>query len=153
MGSAPYAHLAFGVNVDDYDVAEALPWNEGYSSFKPCFEEWIIALANLVNPHSESDMSWSDWHEDPINKEKQSAFWRAKDEAQANCPIAIVCYDAENNHFLIAVNGTATSNSWDGPVTPETTVTAQQIESAKAFCEQHGIPFEDPKWLMIAQYS
>lgn len=120
----PRAHLVYGVDVD-YESMESLPWSPFGDDVKPDFEDWAMQIVRIENSY----------------------------EAVNRLPIAEVLYDWDNQRLMIAVNGTVSSETWDGPSEAVTTVTSEQIEAAKAFCAKHGIGFENPKWLLVAEYS
>ncbi len=151
MGSSPYAHLVYGVNLDS-EAAESLPWDPFNSGQD--FDEWVESLVQLpVDPSAESELDWTDWRKMPGNIELYAQYQLARRAAIDTIPIEEVVYDSDNGDRLIAIRGTVNSADWNGAVEPVMTVTAQQIEAAKVFCAKHGIPFEDPKWLLIAEYG
>lgn len=153
MGSRPRAILVYGVDVD-YESLETLPWSPFGEDFdKPQLEDWAVRLANLTDPHNASGERWDDWYSKPQNQEKQAEYWRQRDEAVNQLPITEVLYDWDNQRLMIAVNGTVSSETWDGPSEAVTTVSPEQVEAAKAFCAEHGIGFENPKWLLVAEYN
>lgn len=59
MGISVDAYLAYGVNVDDWEVREQLPWSpngpddeqgDEYSERRPSFAAWLLRLEGVENP-------------------------------------------------------------------------------------------------------
>lgn len=125
-----------------------MPWGR-YSTDKPSFEDWVAGLAGLANP-SDGVSDFKEWHRVPANQEQMSAFWDAKKLAVDNCPITQIVHVNSDGHTIVAVNGSVTSAYWGAPKEPIMAVDENAVEAAKVFCVQNGIPFDEPKWLLVA---
>ena len=139
MGVIVMAHLVFGVDFSEEDAIGGLPWcpeseveNDDYNvDGKPDFDEWAKALGyKTVGP-------------------------------DANCPIAELQYytmeDGSEPALVVAVRSSMSQAEWrDVPpgnaTKPKMTLQEEDIRAAQAFCAEYNIPFEEPSWLLVAEY-
>lgn len=82
-------------------------------------------------------------------------------EAADNCedggwPVELVSHGYfDYRHFFLAVRGFNKSGGDWGSVLPasEPPPTAEQIEAAKTWCDQHKIKWQAPQWCAMASYG
>jgi|GEM_PF-3929722 hypothetical protein len=173
MGILVMAYLGYGIHLSD-EKFDDLPWavveSEGGddedtdeddpAGEKPDFEEWVTSLAGLTDPSAhitDRNEGWKEWYEgDSANKEAMSAFWKARQETVDNCPIGVIDVSTGESSepcIILAVKPTISGASWAEPKPAATTLDDGALVAAKNFCEQHGIPFENPQWLLVAEYG
>jgi hypothetical protein len=162
MGRSVNAYLAYGVDFAG-EAVEALPWNplagseddfEGSDDEpKSEFGDWLCEIAGLDDPSAhliDRDQTWEAWYANPDNEQAMKEFWRMQRELVVECPIEEVVYYSEELGLLVAVKGTVNKADWAEPIEPMITVDEARLQSAREFCAEHGIPFETPKWILVA---
>jgi hypothetical protein len=159
MGISVDAYLAYGVNVDDYEVLEQLPWSphgpdddqtDEWSEKRPDFATWLLKLEGIENP-SERASDFKAWYEeDPAHKDQMAEYWQQVRRIEATAPVTPLHGSNEDTHLVLAVNGTVSRASWGNPIEPTLTIEDKKIQAARSFCELHNLAFEDPKWLLFS---
>jgi hypothetical protein len=173
MGITVNAHLGFGVHIT-YEQWDELPWavietdEEDETGFdeddpetpkerKPSFEDWVAELAGLVNPSAhivDRNEGWSEWYAVSSNAEAMSTYWRLKREAEEKCPIGYIRVSTGADWepcVIVAVKSSVSQAYWAVPIEAVTTISEDDMSAAVAFCAEHKIPFENPKWLLVAE--
>jgi hypothetical protein len=169
MGILLQANLSFGVALDDEQI-ESLPWDyeEGSgdddSERTKSFEDWLKEVSGVVEPfpyeigHDSgptAQAAWDEWMAVSENKAAYDKYSEARSRAEAECPIKIVdVYRLEEDGesaCIMAVKSSVQTAMWQGgpnPLAADFTIHGEDINAAKAFCERHNLPFDDPKWLV-----
>jgi hypothetical protein len=143
MGVSTDGILAFGFDsgAEEGDLPE---WLQTYAdslededSFDP--EEFIAAKMGLP-----------EWQEDGPDD-----FWKTRWAAVATCPIELVTYCSyDYQMYLVAIRGTEQRAKRGYRTEVDTTPpTAERIAEAKAWCEAAGIPWQEPKWLLVSMWG
>jgi len=167
MGARVNAYLGYGVHLPD-EQFDDLPWaiieydDEDDGSPKETklnFKGWVTQLAGLVDPSAhivDRDDEWEAWYKDSANAEAMSTFWRQQRQAEANFPIGVINVytgDSGDPCIILAVKSTISVGWWGDPRPAVTTVDDTALQTAVEFCSQHNIPFENPQWLLVAEYG
>lgn len=86
--------------------------------------------------------------------EYQSYLTKHKAAIEA-CPVEVVTHcSIEYPMYFLALRGTAKSANRGSPVAVTTpTPAAEQIESLRAFCDQHGIKWQEPAWYIFSLWG
>lgn len=173
MGISSDGILVFGVDLGsiEEDGVKA-PWHSEDGEGEG-FDDWLGKLADAdTTPMWEHHYKWIEEHPEVQNKtsgEQVSAWEGANPEMRASlnaayekareareaCPIDVVLHCAYDYAMeIVAVRGTET-RAYRGTPKEITTfeVDPQRLEAARAFCLEHGIPFEDPKWLLTSIFG
>lgn len=80
------------------------------------------------------------------------------EEALAQCPVDVE-YEGHYEYAtpIIVLNGYSINASWSGSnqeVTPaDLIVPHEKVAAAKTWCEDNGVPWEEPKWLLFPYYG
>lgn len=164
--------LTFGVDLGD-DYVESLPWFSGDDGEEEeDFDDWLCKLQDVS-----SDGLWDEYYtweksEDAANvvghdkvgfyekahpewREKLSAYYARKREVVAACPIEVVHHCSyDYTMLIIAVRGTTLRASRGSPeVINGWVIEESRVAAAHSFCAEHGIPSEDPRWLLASIYG
>jgi hypothetical protein len=172
MGITVNAHLGYGVHITE-EQYDDLPWavietdEEDEMGFdddpemsiepKPSFADWVAELAGLVDPSAhivDRNEGWSEWYAVSSNAEAMSIYWRLKREAEEKCPIGYIRVSTGADWepcVIVAVKSSVSLARWAEPIEAVTAVSEDDMAAAAAFCAEHKIPFEDPKWLLVAE--
>lgn len=167
MGVSTDAILAYGVNFGE--DPEELPW---YQDGENDFDDWLYTIDGVS-----SDALWAEynlWLEtaDPeiVRSSERVALyerlhpeWRdaldanynAQKEAQEACPIELVRHcSGDDPMYIVAVKDSVfTANRVSALVVGvEDLLIPNRIFEAFNFCEEYGIPFEDPQWLLCSMW-
>jgi len=145
MGVSTDAILAFGFDLgDEEDQSLASRLGAADDEFED-FEDWIAVQAGAVYPAGHSG----------IDSPEYQAYRAKRDAAISACPVEMVMHCSHDYpmHF-IAVRGTK-SRAWRGspqaiiagPVAPEL------IDAMRAFCEAHGIEWQEPAWHIFSMWG
>lgn len=142
MGVSTNALIAFGFDLGEagdreVDLSELFPDPDGGD--EPQLDEWLLEKAGVV---FKNGMNYDD-------------FKKKRDKVLAACPVALVEH-CSNEHpmYLLAVRGTVkvARRGYAEPFElPQ--VSQEQIEAAKAFCDEHGIEWETPKWTLFSYWG
>jgi hypothetical protein len=154
MGMHVNAYLAYGVPFTEWGEVSRLPWESDEESFSDRFEDWLIELSGLTNPSANrGEVDWKTWHDVPENEAAMTEYHQKVRELVAQCPIKPVYYDSFDGEkvLILAVNSSVTEGNWEKPREAIVTVDDEAVEAAKKFCDEHGISFDEPKWLIVAQ--
>src|SRR5215217_6040867 len=83
--------------------------------------------------------------------------YKKKSEFRDNFPIDLVRYCSyEYPMFILDVNGTETTvaRGYVEEIVPSDLVVPQgKIDALKAFCEEYGIEWQEPKWLLCSMWG
>lgn len=141
MGVSTDGILAFGFDCgfEDTDYPE---WLEPFlvdDSFD--FDEWLIK-------------DTPDWRSGMPDDEAK-ALWARRGELKAACPIEFVTHCSyEVPMYILAIRGYSLTASRGSATEVNLIQPAQErVDAAKAFCEQHGIPWQEPKWLLASLWG
>lgn len=161
MGQSTDAILCFGV---DFGDEHEFPWE----TEEEYFEDWFYNLHGLS-----TDALWAEYH--AWAEEQGGASWREyeqvcpswkdalndlyeqRKEALKSCPIEFVRHcSGDYPMWIVAVKGTVRTAYRGRPIEisiDSLTDCAEMEIRAEAFCAEHGIPFEDPQWLLASDWS
>jgi hypothetical protein len=106
-------------------------------------DEMVTAEAGLTAPeHRDYERDWRE-------------YWKAKKAALAACPIELIEHcSGEYPMYIIAVRGTGGYARRGYAQKVDTSPPApEKIEAARAWCEAHGIEWQEPCWLLASFYS
>ncbi len=172
MGMYPSADLHFGI-----DISDEHPFQRRLDEFEDDeekydersdweLEDWYVEDSGIYNPWVEVP--------DEINNgaygvfeewQKENPEWRARtDQYYAErrkiwdaCPIEIDHYGhmgGYESYRVICLKGYSVHSGFCEEFEMPSLPTAEEIEAARKFCEEHGLPeFKDPKWLLTASYG
>src|SRR6185437_5474941 len=148
-------------------------WDEEFDDW----DQWLASLSGYANPYADpvvetmperdySDRSmtyqereakhereraqWDEEHADWMAK--RDAYWMAKKRLLEECPLELHYvghYDYPMK--ILALTGTHLRGDFEGEeVTPEhlAKATPEKIAEAQQWCQEHGIAWEEPKWLL-----
>jgi hypothetical protein len=149
MGVSTDAILAFGFDLgdaEDMSLAErfgAAERDEDEEDFD--FDDWIARQAGAIYPAGHSG----------IDSPEYRAYSEKRDAAIAACPVEVITHCSYDYpmHFL-ALRGTE-RKAWRGhPVKVETPAPdASRLAAMRAFCEQHGIEWQEPAWHIFSLWG
>ncbi len=143
MGVSTDGILAFGfdIGVEDSDEPE---WMKKFKlededSFD--FDEWLI---------KDTD----NWYRGMPDAEAK-ALWAERYRLKAVCPIQFVIHCSyDYAMYILAIRGTYQSANRGSPLDANVERPAQEkIDAAKVFCEQHGIPWQEPRWVLASLWG
>lgn len=83
-------------------------------------------------------------------------YWDAKSKLVRSCPVALITighYDYPR--YALIVNGTEFTGDYGAEPIPEGhfALADRRIREAVTWCEDHGLPFENPAWLIGGSYG
>lgn len=171
--------LTFGVDLGE--EPEGLPWqqtqtwddDEHEDEEELGFDDWLydingVSSKPLWDEYYEWERGWRTGnyaHDSEGVKvyEKLEPKWRKKldksyeDQRKVDndCPIELITHcSGEYPMDIVAVKGT-TTKAWGGEPKEISgfEVDPKKLEAAAEFCRQHGIPFENPKWLLASYWG
>ena len=147
MGQSTDALLMFGVSLGDGEDMEWPPElvepDDGDAGY-PDLQGWIDRRAGLQRPQTEDykDPTWS-------------AYWQAQRAAKAACPIELISHcSSDYPMWVVALRDTVQRANRGHPTTP----TMREISDAdraalKGFCEEFGLPWSEPAWVLASDWS
>lgn len=172
MGIDSDGILAFGVDLGE---EPDLPWrvyDEEEGDYTADFEEWYCNLHGVSNKTLWA--AYYEWAETPegqavLGHQRVQAYedanpeWRdslndhytERKSLLKNVPIEIVTHCSwDYPMYIVAVEGSVTKAYRGGPQKIEDWVVPHgKVQTASDFCDEHGIPFEDPTWILASIYG
>ena len=172
MGIDSDGILAFGVDLGE---EPDLPWrvyDEEEDEYDTDFEEWYVGLKGVS-----SKVIWAEYYEWAESPEAQQfPNWKRVEEyeklhpewrdalnshyanrkaALEDVPIEIVTHCSwDYPMYIVAVVGSVTKAYRGGPQKIEDWVVPHgKVQTASDFCDEHGLPFEDPTWILASIYG
>jgi hypothetical protein len=159
MGRSLYATLAFGIDLgyederefkipailrDDYDPDAEGEDDDGDSgSASIDFDAYIARKAGLAKPKTRPNHEDADW----------KAFWAAERAAKDAFPLTIERRGVdEYMGHMIALKRTVQKAEWSLTAVEVTEITADEIAFLKAFFEETGLPWSEPRWSIFGLY-
>lgn len=140
MGQSTDGILAYGF---DLGIEEEKPeWLGEHDDL----EDLTAADAGLTEPATENykDPAWS-------------AYWAAKRATEAACPIELVSHcSGKYPMYIMAVRGSVKTAKRGYPETltaDDLTVPPEKVAAAKAWCEAHGIEWQEAKWILASMWN
>lgn len=123
------AFLGYGVMVGEGQY-DQLPWEVVEGSDKPEAYQWLSETTG------------------------RSPYSRRSDSAPYDGPIiqCIVVNNADDSplNVMVVIGSSINNADYGKPILPITAIGEDEIAAAQKFCAEHGIPFEDPHWLLFA---
>lgn len=149
VGVSTNAILAFGFDLGVEGAEELaelfMPGvdTEEDESFE--FDEWIATQAGVVYPEEHSGIDSPEFED----------YSTKREAAIAACPVEVITHCSyDYPMYFLALRGTKISASRGYPVAITTpTPTAEQIAAMRAFCEQHGIEWQEPSWHIFSLWG
>lgn len=162
MGTSTDAHLYFGFDI--YSEDDSCDDQDFYDNFVSRIEEdWAEIWADKLGLKDESgffkdneyafeagtpeyieaDKKWHDFR-DKVRKIKDESIIDIDIHCYIDCPTYFVCLKRSHSYA---------SRGYPSEVDPSllTSITDEEIQEMKEFCEFLGIPWQEPKWY-IASY-
>lgn len=173
MGISSDGILAFGVDLGEPDDVE-LPWASDGEDDDGEFEEWYVGLHGVTAAHLwDAYNAWAETPEalaipghsgerlkayeaaHPAWREELDAYYEKKHEIEGAAPIEIVQHCSyDYPMYIVAVPGTVTTAYRGSPEKiPDFDVDSAKVAAAGDFCAAHGIPFDNPGWLLASMYG
>lgn len=146
MGQSTDALLMFGINLGEGEEIEwpaALVDGDEDSSY-PDLEGYLAGKAGLVRPEG-ADYKAPEW----------AAYWAAKRTAEEACPVDLVSHcSGDYPMWILAVRRTVQRASRGYPITPVVDqIDHGEVQALRAFCDETGLPWSEPRWLLCSDWS
>lgn len=137
MGQSTDALMAFG-----FDLGEELP-----EIFATDAEDGFDADEFLLRDY---DAGVPDWTPD-----RPTDYWCKKYEALAKLPVDIITHcSGEYPMYFLAVRGTNRRAYRGAPIVAEQyQIGEDQIAALRAFCDKHGIEWQEPRWHIFSMWN
>ena len=139
MGVSTDAILAFG-----FDLGEELPESLMGDNEHFDFDEWFESQVFDVSPPDHEDYQ-RDWPE----------YWQAKRSAIAALPYEVITHCSyDYPMYFLAARGSDTRAKRGYPAgvsTPD--VAPATIEAMRKFCDDYGIQWERPRWMIFSLWG
>lgn len=146
MGVSTDAILAFGFDLGDEDdgtLAERFSAEEDGDDFD--FDDWIAKQAGAIYPAGHAG----------IDSPEYVSYSEKRNAALAACPVEVITHCSYDYpmHFL-ALRGTE-ARAWRGHPRSVQTEPPQpeRISAMRAFCEEHGIEWQEPQWHIFSMWG
>jgi hypothetical protein len=133
MGVSTNAILAFGINLGE-DLPEAMRIDDDDDCFD--YDEWLQKRFGM------------EWTED-----RPKDFWEKFNEARDAFPVDLISHcSGDYPEYFLAVRGTDTTARRGCPEVIEAlpAIESADIDALKAFCDEIGIEWEEPKWHLFS---
>lgn len=149
MGVSTNAILAFGfdLGVESTDELSQLfrPGVELEEDESFEFDDWIATQAGAVYPEGHGG----------IDSNEYTDYWKKSKAAIAACPVEVIThcsYDCPM--YFLALRGSQSTALRGYPVAVTTPVPpAEQVSAMRAFCDQHGIKWQEPSWHIFSLWG
>lgn len=173
MGMDPDAHLWYGVACETGENPFAPKTPEGDTDWEAVEQlerklgidydlgTWLARKEGVVNPYEaapDHDPEYSEWKANFPDLDGAYKRWSERcRELGEEAPVEVINLGSADADpwFGIAVKGMAFRSDWnaaDEVRFPALVPHHELMERVRAFCAEHGLPFEDPKWLLTASY-
>lgn len=142
MSQSTDAILAFGFDLGETDLEEILndsPPDGGD------FEDWLCHRAGVIYPAGH----------DGIDSDEYKAYDAAKKAAIEACPVELLMHCSyECPMYYLALRGSSVKANRGYPQDVYTnTPQPEKIAAMKAFCDELGIDWQQPKWHIFSMWG
>lgn len=142
MGVSTDAILAFGFDLGE-ELPEAFSSDSSDASFE--FDEWLQVRAGAVYPEGHPGI-------DSVEYRTYSDACKAALDA---CPVDLITHCSYDSPMrFLAIRGTHKRANRGYPVaitTPE--IPPDAVAAMKAFCDEHGIEWQEPQWHIFSLWG
>jgi len=137
MGQSTDALMAFG-----FDLGEEMPESFTYDE-----DDGFEADEFLLRDYDVTIPEWTPG----IGQD----YWRKKDELIAGLPVEIITHcSGEYPMYFLAVRGTEHQARRGYPEkAPQRAIEQSEIDALRAFCEKHGIEWQEPSWHIFSMWN
>ena len=148
---------------DDWEgwIMKRAGWENPYSQekFPPGYPERNYADRSLT--YLEREAQWERakaiWEAaNPEWTKYREDYWAAAKKLVDECPVEYIRMGYEYGSHALAVRGTHLSHDWGGEAIPANhfaLLTQHNVSMALLWCEENGIDFKDPQWILGGSYG